>query len=293
MILLLISDGDDEINDIRTRRIIGLFDSNLAPDEDLVDGLGYIPWGYEDAQAKNYYLERRSVSHFAGADPITGFSAGWYTEGNPAGGIALDPALFMTDQHSAQAELLVQAEASMGRGHRVIQGNQQLSGIDLSLKETQVCRSAGNGVTCTSTSEASSEPVVVWAPFNSTDTNSGETGRNELTDGVMRVGEYNEADDRVGTDDRRVDGHRTNPKLTAIYKSVVANSYLDISARRVVVMRYASVLSWTKPGVMTISSTYLGMPTTSRRYLPLAGLTRPGPMLTMHLSWIDPAVILP
>ena len=218
---------DDEINDIRTRRIIGLFDSNLAPDEDLVDGLGYIPWGYEGAQAKNYYLERRSVSHFAGTDPITGFSAGWYTEGNPAGGIALDPALFMTDQHSAQAELLVQAEASMGRGHRVIQGNQQLSGIDLSLRETQVCRSAGNGVTCTSTSEASSEPVVVWAPFNSTDTNSGETGRNELTDGVMRVGEYNEVDDRVGTDDRRVDGYRTNPKLTAIYKSV-ANSYLDI-----------------------------------------------------------------
>ena len=70
--------------------------------------------------------------------------------------------------------------------------------------------------------------MVVWAPFNATDTNSGETERNEVTDGVMRVGSYNEANDRVGTDDRRVDGHRVNPSLTAIYKSVVANSYLDI-----------------------------------------------------------------
>ena len=166
--------------------------------------------------------------HFVGPNPVNNFEAGWYTDGNPSGGIVVDRALLMADQRSVNAETLVQQESSMGRGHRLIQGSRQNSGLDISIKKTQVCESAGNGVVCTSTSEASSEAVLVWAPFNATDTNSGETGRNEVTDGVLRVGVYDDAGDRVGTDDRRVDGHKTNPSLLTIYKNYVPSSYADI-----------------------------------------------------------------
>ena len=235
---------DRDINDIRTRRIVGLFDGypenvtgGLKIRPGVADGLGYIPWGFGDDddandnaedEARDYYLKRRLVSQFIGPTPFNGFSAQWYTEGNPSGGVAIDPALLLADQRAVDAELLVSSESAMLAGHRLIQGNQQLSGLDISLERVQICESAGAGVVCTSTSSASSNPVVVWAPYNATDKNSGEVGRIELTDGVLQVAEYDEEKNRVGTDDRRIDSHAVNPSLLKIYKDQIQTPYADI-----------------------------------------------------------------